>query len=156
MLTKKDTTQLLQAFRKVFATKQEAKKQHNDVVQKLETVQGDIKTMKGDINLMKDDIKTVQVDIQSMKGDIKVVQGDVKIVQGDVQSVKDDIKTVQVDIQSMKGDIKTVQETLSNLTDMTRDILSWTDDIHKEIVQEKLPQRVHRIEKHLGFPVLAD
>ncbi|KKR03271.1 MAG: hypothetical protein UU25_C0001G0032 [Microgenomates group bacterium GW2011_GWB1_40_9] len=116
MLTKKDIIQLLQAFTKVFATKKdlenfatkkEMKKQHNEVVQKLEFVQSDIKSMKSDI------------------------------------------KTVQ-------SDVKNVQETLNNLTEMTGDILSWTDDIHKEIVMEKLPQRVHRIEKHLGFPVLAD
>ena len=114
MITKKDTTQLLQAFTKVFATKQEAKKQHDEVVQKLGIVQSDIKSMKGDIN------------------------------------------TVQGDIKTMKSDINSVKETLNNLTEMTGDILSWTDDIHKEIVMEKLPQRVHRIEKHLGFPVLAD
>lgn len=118
MLTKKDITQLLQAFTKVFATKadltrfatkkdlekfatkKEMKKQHNEVVQKIDSVQGDIK--------------------------------------------------------SIKGDVKAVQYTLNNLSEMTGNILSWTDDIHKEIVMEKLPQRVHRIEKHLGFPLLAD
>ena len=128
MITKKDTTQLLQAFTKVFATKQEAKKQHDEVVQKLGIVQSDIKSMKGDINT----------------------------VQGDIKTMKSDINTVQGDIKTMKSDINSVKETLNNLTEMTGDILSWTDDIHKEIVMEKLPQRVHRIEKHLGFPVLAD
>jgi len=93
MLTKKDTNQLLQAFTKVFATKQEANKQHVVVLNKLESVQ---------------------------------------------------------------NDVKTVQNTLNNLTEVTGNILSWTDDIHNEIVREKLPQRVHRIEKHLGFPVVAD
>jgi len=110
MLTKKDVVTL----KKVFATKQEAKKQHDVVLKKLGTMQGDI---------------------QSTKSDIKIMQGDVK--------------TLQVDV-------KTVKETLNNLVEMTGEILSWTDDIHKEIVMEKLPQRVHRIEKHLGFPVLAD
>jgi len=86
MLTKKDISQLLESLKKVFATKQEAKRQHTVVIQRLDRI----------------------------------------------------------------------QEDLSSLTEVTGNILSWTDDIHKEMVSEKLPQRVHRLEKHLGYPVLAD
>lgn len=152
MLTKKDTTQLLQAFTKVFATKQDAKKQHAVVMKKLEKLD----KIEGDVKIAQSDIQSIKGDIKTVRGDVQVLKGDMKTVQSDIASMKSDIKTVQGDVQTMKSNIKTVQETLSNLTDMTGDILSWTNDIHQEIVMEKLPKRVHRIEKHLGFPVLAD
>lgn len=49
-----------------------------------------------------------------------------------------------------------IQSDISNLTDAVGSIFTWTDDIHRDIVSEKLPQRVRRIEKHLDLPIVAD
>lgn len=56
-------------------------------------------------------------------------------------------------IEAVDKGLETLNE---SLVPILGNIHEWTDEIHNEVVKERLLKRVKRLEKHLGLPALAD
>ena|SRR3989344_1155953 len=63
-------------------------------------------------------------------------------------------------LTSIEKRVSSIEEDVQDIHDAVVPALGnlhqWTDEIHRDIVREKLPARVKRIEKHLSLPPLAD
>lgn len=86
------------------------------------------------------------------KSDLKAIQA---IVDGSLKPIKTDVSSLKQDVSGLKQDMRAVKTKLDDLYDFSVDafgnILDWTQEIHTTLVQKKLPERVKRIEKHLGL-----
>ena len=140
MLTTKDIKQLIQAFTKVFATK------------------ADLVPLATRKDLEKFATKKA-LEKFATKKDIEPLASKKDLEKF---ATKKDLEkfATKSEMEKQHNEVvkklDNIQSDISNLTDAVGSIFTWTDDIHKEIVSEKLPQRVRRIEKHLDLPVLAD
>lgn len=85
--------------------------------------------------------------------DIKDIKG---VVDLSLESVKKDITEIKQVLKVVKSDVTDVKSTLNEMTTAVGNIFQWTDDIHNSLVKKKLPQRVEKIEKHLGIPSYLD
>lgn len=73
-------------------------------------------------------------------------QDDLLAVKQDLTTVKSDVRTIKEDIIDMK--IK-LNDFASTMLDAVGNIIDWTQDTHKSLVKEKLPERVQKIEQIL-------
>ncbi len=81
---------------------------------------------------------------------------DIKIIKNLLKNfaTKDDLKnfTTKDDLKDLakQKDLLEVKEKLDNLYQFSEEafgnLLEWTDDIHKSLVKEKLPERVRKLE----------
>ncbi|MEK7543918.1 MAG: hypothetical protein AAB557_03555 [Patescibacteria group bacterium] len=106
-------------------------------------------------------IKSVVDDsLQPLKQDVSTLKTDITTLKTDVSGLKQDVATVKTDISLVKIDLRGVKDKLDELFDFSihaiGDILDWTNEIHTTIVKKKLPERVERLEKHVGIPPLAN
>ena len=77
------------------------------------------------------------------KTDIKIIKDLLKIF-----ATKDDLKSL-----AKQSDLLDVKQKLDDLTDFSKEsignILVWTDEIHRTLVKEKLPERAKKLEQIL-------
>ena len=62
-----------------------------EVRQRFDRIDTDIKTMKGDIVTLKSDMVEVKGDIVTLKSDVAEVKGDIVILKSDVKAIRDDV-----------------------------------------------------------------
>ena len=84
------------------------------------------------------------------KSDIKIIKDLLKnfATKDDLKSfaTKDDLKLL-----AKQSDLLDVKQKLNDLTEFSKDaignILVWTDEIHRNIVKEKLSERIKKLEQ---------
>lgn len=133
MITDADTKKLLTAFKKVFATKDDLVAMEKRQDAKYAT-KDDLKGL-----LTKDDAKSL-----FQTKDEARVQHDAVIIK---------LNALEKHIEAVDKGLETLNE---SLIPILGNIHEWTDEIHNEVVRERLLKRVKRLEKHLGLPSLAD
>lgn len=106
-------------------------------------------------------IKTVVDDsLHPIKEDVSDLKKDVSSLKINILTLRSDFLTLKTDVSGLKQDMGTVKTKLDELYDFSVEsidnILDWTNEIHTSIVQNKLPKRVERLEKHSGLPQFAD
>ena len=97
----------------------------------------DLKSIKNIIDPLEKDIKSVKKDVSTLKTDVSILKGDVSVLKKDVKDIKQDTLDIKLKIN----------EFAKSTLDMFGDLLDWTNDIHRDIVKEKLPERVKKLEQ---------
>ncbi len=62
------------------------------------------------------------------------------------------LNTIEKRVSNVEHDVTSFNEAM---VPILGNLHEWTDEIHNEVVREKLLKRVKRLERHLGVPTLV-
>ena len=132
----------------------------NDLKQIKSVMDGSLKPIKEDVSDLKKDTSSLKLNILTLRTDLLTLKTDVSSLKSDVSGLKQDVATIKTDMSLLKKDVHSVKDKLDELYDFSvhaiGNILDWTNEIHTTIVKKKLPERVERLEKHVGIPPFAN
>ena len=90
-------------------------------LQKLDTIETDVKglktdveDLKGSMKVVKEDIEGLKTNVEDLKGSMKVVKEDIEGLKTDVEDLKGSMKVVKEDIEGLKTDVKNTKLIVEN------------------------------------------
>ena len=104
------------------------------VLQKLDSMEADIKELKQDVAELKQDVTVLKQDVTVLKQDVTVLKEDVAELKQDVTVLKQDVAGLKTNVTTLKKELKEVKEDVSVLKNEVFNVIKPT----LEIINEKV------------------
>ena len=108
------------------------------VLQKLDSMEADIKELKQDVAELKQDVTVLKEDVAELKQDVTVLKEDVTGLKQDVAGLKTNVTTLKKELKEVKEDIGVLKNEVFNVIKPTLEIINEKVDIMININTAKI------------------
>ena len=108
------------------------------VLQKLDSMEADIKKLKQDVAELKQDVTVLKQDVAELKQDVTVLKEDVAELKQDVAGLKTNVTTLKKELNEVKVDVGVLKNEVFNVIKPTLEIINEKVDIMININTAKI------------------